>query len=63
MIRSTLHVLLLDLVLLRLFFLLGCHVVANRTASGRPKDAVVRHVTGGAADYGARYAALRVGRA
>jgi hypothetical protein len=62
-IGSPLHVLSLDLVLLRLFFLLRCHVVANRTAPRRAKDAVVRHVTGGAADHGARYTALRLGRA
>jgi hypothetical protein len=61
-IRRPLHVLLLYLVLLGLLFLLGCHVVANRTASRGAKDAVVCHVTGDAADHGARNASLRLGR-
>lgn len=63
MIWRPLHVLLLDLLLLGLFFLLSCHVMANRTASRRTKDAVVRHVTGRTADYSTCYAALREGRA
>jgi hypothetical protein len=53
----------LHLLLLSPLLLLGRHVVSNRAAACRTKNAMMRHMAGDAADNGTLDAALGLGRA